>query len=338
MKRTILLAALLVAGCASPKAETPVSIIVPGDDPVRVFVYDYQLDTLLTPEAGKAEITLATNPGIIATLALGGVQSSVIPEGRPVTVDFTGEKPSVSVKGRGSLNAKLDAEEAWEADLVARAEGLSDLPDEEQDAQMEHIQADFLAHNKDLIKANPDNWVGAYAFVKIWSDLSVDEADALLQGLSPEVKQTRRVQSIADAIVALRASGEGQPFIDFEADGQKLSDYVGKGKWVLVDFWASWCGPCRREIPNILSVYNQYKGDDFEVLGVAVWDEKDASLKAVEELGITYPQILDASVGADKYGIKGIPHIILFAPDGTISKRDLRGEAIGQAVREALGK
>ena len=297
MKRTILLAALLVAGCASPKAETPVSIIVPGDDPVRVFVYDYQLDTLLTPEAGKAEITLATNPGIIATLALGGVQSSVIPEGRPVTVDFTGEKPSVSVKGRGSLNAKLDAEEAWEADLVARAEGLSDLPDEEQDAQMEHIQADFLAHNKDLIKANPDNWVGAYAFVKIWSDLSVDEAD-----------------------------------------GQKLSDYVGKGKWVLVDFWASWCGPCRREIPNILSVYNQYKGDDFEVLGVAVWDEKDASLKAVEELGITYPQILDASVDADKSGIKGIPHIILFAPDGTISKRDLRGEAIGQAVREALGK
>ena len=132
-------------------------------------------------------------------------------------------------------------------------------------------------------------------------------------------------------------------FVDFEAEYNgkttKLSDYVGKGKYVLVDFWASWCGPCKREIPNLINVYNKYKGDKFEVLGVATWDKPDDTLKAIEQLGITYPQMLNAQkAGSDAYGIQGIPEIILFAPDGTIVARGLRGEAIEKLVKEKLGK
>ena len=130
-------------------------------------------------------------------------------------------------------------------------------------------------------------------------------------------------------------------FTDFEAeyDGkvQRLSDYVGKGKYVLVDFWASWCGPCRGEIPTIIELYNKYAGDKFEVLGVATWDEPEDTKKAIEELGIKYPQIMNAQkAGSDAYGIEGIPQIILFGPDGTILKRDLRGEEMVKAVEEAL--
>ena len=139
------------------------------------------------------------------------------------------------------------------------------------------------------------------------------------------------------------ATGEGAMFKDFEAeyDGKttKLSDYVGKGKYVLVDFWASWCGPCRMEIPNIINVYNKYKGEKFEVLGVATWDEPDATLKAIEELGIEYPQMLNAQrAGSDAYGIEGIPEIILFAPDGKIVARGLRGEDIEKTVARELGE
>lgn len=136
-------------------------------------------------------------------------------------------------------------------------------------------------------------------------------------------------------------TAEGKMFTDFEAeyDGKvvKLSDYVGKGKYVLVDFWASWCGPCRAEIPNLLSVYEKYKGDNFEVLGVATWDAPEDTKTAIEQLGITYPQIMNAQkAGSDAYGINGIPQIILFGPDGTILKRNLRGAAIEDAVQEAL--
>lgn len=140
---------------------------------------------------------------------------------------------------------------------------------------------------------------------------------------------------------AASKSATGQMFTDFQAeyDGKtyKLSDYVGRGKYVLVDFWASWCGPCKAEIPNLIKVYNQYKGDKFEVLGVATWDEPKASLKTIEQMKIPYPQILNAQrAGSDAYGITGIPQIILFGPDGTILKRDLRGEQIEETIKELL--
>ncbi|MBO6059339.1 MAG: TlpA family protein disulfide reductase [Bacteroidaceae bacterium] len=140
---------------------------------------------------------------------------------------------------------------------------------------------------------------------------------------------------------AASKSAVGQMFTDFQAefDGKtyKLSDYVGRGKYVLVDFWASWCGPCKAEIPNLIKVYNQYKGDKFEVLGVATWDEPKASLKTIEQMKIPYPQILNAQrAGSDAYGITGIPQIILFGPDGTILKRDLRGEQIEATIKELL--
>ena len=140
---------------------------------------------------------------------------------------------------------------------------------------------------------------------------------------------------------AASKSATGQMFTDFQAEYNgktyKLSDYVGRGKYVLVDFWASWCGPCKAEIPNLIKVYNQYKGDKFEVLGVATWDEPKATLKAIEQMQIPYPQILNAQrAGSDAYGITGIPEIILFGPDGTILKRNLRGEQIEATIKELL--
>ncbi|MCR4561361.1 MAG: AhpC/TSA family protein [Bacteroidales bacterium] len=140
-----------------------------------------------------------------------------------------------------------------------------------------------------------------------------------------------------------KRTAEGAMFVDFSAeyDGktQKLSDYVGKGKYVLVDFWASWCGPCRREIPNLIDVYNKYKGSKFEVIGVATWDEPDDTKAAIAELQIPYPQIMNAQeAGSAAYGIRGIPEIILFAPDGKIVKRGLRGSDIETEVKKCLGK
>jgi len=142
----------------------------------------------------------------------------------------------------------------------------------------------------------------------------------------------------------LKKTAEGMPFTDFtiengSVDSSKvsLSDYVGKGKYVLVDFWASWCGPCIAEIPVLVEVYDQYKGDNFELLGVAVWDKRKDTQKSIEKHNATWPQIFDTGEIATKlYGISSIPHIILFGPDGTIVARGLRGDVLKAKIEEVM--
>lgn len=144
----------------------------------------------------------------------------------------------------------------------------------------------------------------------------------------------------------MKANQPGSRFIDFtiengNIDGTpvSLSDYVGNGKYVLVDFWASWCAPCRGGIPGIKELYKKYAGENFEVVSVAVWDERAATLKAIEEEQMPWPQIIDAQdIPSNIYGFTGIPQVILFSPEGTIIARDLHGKAIDEAVEKALKK
>ena len=135
---------------------------------------------------------------------------------------------------------------------------------------------------------------------------------------------------------------EGDRFRDFavEYDGKTthLSDYVGRGKYVLVDFWASWCGPCRAGIPKIIALHEKYKDRNFTALGVAVKDKPEATLRAVKDDSIPYPQILNSqAVASELYGIDAIPELILFAPDGTILVRgNNRMDAIEQKLAEVF--
>lgn len=178
----------------------------------------------------------------------------------------------------------------------------------------------------------------------------------VLEKLSDELKQSEFIQSVSGSIEAKIATKEGQPFVDFTVDNvtgtdaegnpviekKSLSDFVGKGKVVLVDFWSPWCYPCKQEIPNIKAVYEKNKGENFDVLSVAVWEES-AHMNWQNTIDTAAVYNMDWNLlnnghqePSNLYGIDGIPHIILFGVDGTILKRDLRGEALEAAVAEAL--
>ena len=133
----------------------------------------------------------------------------------------------------------------------------------------------------------------------------------------------------------------GTHFVDFavEYDGKttRLSDYVGRGQYVLVDFWSSWCGSCRAEIPNIIEAYNKYHKRGLQVIGIACWDKPDASLKAIDEDKVPYPQIINSQkIATDTYDIRAIPEMILFAPDGTIIARRSLGYTIDGKLADIL--
>lgn len=200
---------------------------------------------------------------------------------------------------------------------------------------------DFIEKAKDLLIQHKDDAVAIPLLLMLdGCMLEPDTLLALISQLSEDSQHHPPVAKVKEkAEFLLTRPKEGDMFKDFAVDYDgtttHLSDYVGRGKYVLVDFWASWCGPCRQEIPNLVALYKKYKDKDFQMLGVAAQDNPETSLKAIDEMQIPYPQILNSQkIATDLYGIEAIPETILFAPDGTILARGLRGEKIGKKLAE----
>lgn len=137
------------------------------------------------------------------------------------------------------------------------------------------------------------------------------------------------------------AVGTSAPEINLPTpDGKNVSLSSLKGKYVLVDFWASWCGPCRRENPNVVAAYNKYKGKNFTILGVSLDEDKDKWMEAIEADELSWTHISDLkgweSIPARDYSVNGIPANFLLDPSGKIIARDLRGEELEAKLAEVL--
>lgn len=221
------------------------------------------------------------------------------------------------------------------------------LDDKGKEEAQEKVSDELYAKIKPLaeadLKEHPNDAIGLIALQNLlgMEDVNVAKAEALLQQAGDRLRAEESITKMVARLRRVEATQAGAQFVDFEGvdDANKavrLSDYVGKGHYVLVDFWASWCGPCRREIGHLKKVRDAYTDKGLVILGTVVWDEMEDHLKAMKELEITWPQIFNKAEATELYGIAGIPQIILFDPAGKIVARDLRGEEINKLLDKAL--
>lgn len=236
----------------------------------------------------------------------------------------------------------LDAEyQAASAEQKASQEFVGGLQN-----RLEKLQVKQKEVLTQFVKENPTSYVSVNSILSIAGrDPQPAELDPLIKSLSPELQKSAALQALLTAMEASKKTAVGAMAMDFtqnDPDGKpvKLSDF--KGKYVLLDFWASWCGPCRQENPNVVQAYNKYKDKNFTVLGVSLdrENQRDAWLKAVKDDGLTWTQVSDLKFWnnevARMYNIRSIPQNYLIDPTGKIVAVNLRGAALEKKLAELL--
>lgn len=215
-------------------------------------------------------------------------------------------------------------------------------------ARYKNIQAEQKAALKNFITNNPNSYLSLLAINSVGGPApDPSEIEPLYNGLSQSLKDTETGKNLKHGIDGLKVTAIGSMAPDFvqnDTNGApvKLSSF--RGKYVLLDFWASWCGPCRQENPNVVRNYNKYKAKNFTVLGVSLDkpEGKSAWLAAIKNDGLIWTQVSDLKFwnneAAALYQVSSIPQNYLIDPDGKIIAKNLRGEDLDAKLQELFGK
>jgi len=248
--------------------------------------------------------------------------------------DFAPELAAVTA----DLKAKFDARKTSEADLAENLAAINGLimkhikdGNREQLARLylldAHIYADGLT-----------NTARARA---IWAQV-VRDFPGTMAARGAAISMARLdAQAAADSVpVGLEVGQRFPDFNEMDIAGQPLSVAAHRGQVTMIDFWATWCPPCRAEMPNVIATYNQYHAEGFDIIGVSLDDKQNALTKFTQARGMAWPQYFDGQVWhnklAKKYGVHRIPMDYLLDRHGLIIGKELRGEELGQAVAKAV--
>lgn len=191
-----------------------------------------------------------------------------------------------------------------------------------------------------FIEKYPDNIVSSYVLYREWSyRLSPEELERNIELLSPVQQQSRFMNDLRDIIQVARTVSVGQKapqIIAADTSGNSLALYDNLKKYTLVDFWASWCGPCRRENPNIVANYQKYKDKGFAIYAISLDKSKEAWLKGINDDGLDWLHVSELSFWdsevAAKYAVRAIPANFLLDENGVIVAKDLKGEQLGEVL------
>jgi peroxiredoxin len=293
-----------------------------------------------TLNAGKAQYLFVLQNGDKVTFETDYAKD-------PNQYTVSGSDISKKVQALSAIRSKYEAlsteiEEEFMNKVQANPEN-EDAIREESYAKFQNMLENSGKETLAFANENKDNLAGFYAMLSLDPSMYETQMIAYADSIRDRFANNSTVQSFVNHMAELKVLSVGQKAPDFESidpDGKvvKLSDF--KGKYTLLDFWASWCGPCRQENPNIVEQYEKYKDRNFTVFGVSLDDSRSAWLKGIEDDNLNWVQVSDLqrwnSEPAKLYKINSIPASFLIGPDGTILAKNLRGKSLGEFLEKHL--
>lgn len=268
--------------------------------------------------------------------------ASVILEPGTITIAESSENPMLKVATGTPAN---DANAAWNAAASAL---ISEARNPEtSDERSAAIEQEFYALYDSTYQANRGNLFGALMLAQQVSERSAQELLDEIAAFSPELQATSMLTNLKKSAEAMLRTDIGQPYIDIvqpDADGKEVSlkSVVEnpKNKYVLLDFWASWCGPCMGEVPHLTKTYEKFHKKGFEIYGVSFDDDREKWLGAVKENKMNWIHVSALSSwdnqAREDYAVQGIPSNFLIDHEGKIVAKNLRGEELYEKIAELL--
>ena len=202
-----------------------------------------------------------------------------------------------------------------------------------------------MAYDSVYMADHPSSAMTLYLLRNSFYSMEPDELGTMLDNFDATLHPTSYYKMLAEHVEKMKNVQIGEQFVeielpDTEGNTLRLSELVGEGP-LLIDFWASWCGPCRRANPGVVEIYNEFHSKGFDILGVSLDRTKEDWLKGIEEDNLTWHHVSDLafweSKGADLYAVKSIPHTVLLDKDGIIVARNLSKEELKEKLKEMLG-
>lgn len=311
----------------------------------KIYVVNVNMDKMVdtvTVSNGEFEfVTQKTSDDVFYAFIADKEQVVVVSDGNEVKLDMTTHK-ATGTPLNDKLSAWADRLNVVMNDYTTLKKQYDATTDEnvkkEVANKMSHLNDDLVAEGVKIVDANQDNCLPAYLLVRLCQDLDFVKLDAYAKSGAAYTKHPL-FRYVEQYLEYLRPSMAfiGKTYIDVEGEDfngkqHKLSEYVGKGNYVLVDFWASWCGPCMQEMPTVKACWEKYKVKGFDVVGISLDNDADKWKNAVSNGGYNWKHISDLngwrSAAAKAYGVQSIPWNILCDGEGKIIGANLRGREL----------